>query len=203
MKKIKILNWILIITLTILGICELVKIITTNGDRLATCLVLFPILYFPWFLRKVGKIEINPVLELIYLIFVALAQFLGSVINLYNKVWWYDLFSHTISGWLTSLLALFFLVRMNHYQEKHLVFNITYILGIGLLVAGLWEFFEYGSDVLTGSNLQHAIETGVKDTMDDMLVAFVGSIIFCVSYSYEILNNKKYVIRKLVDTMKK
>ncbi len=202
MKKIKIINLSLVIITIILGLIQLYQILTTNGNRLATCLVLFPILLVPLFLRKVCKIPIHPVMELLYLIFVIIAQFLGSVVNLYSKIEWFDLFAHTLSGFLTALLALFLMIQFKQYNEKKLLFNLTYILGIVFLVAGLWEFFEYGSDVLTGSNLQHAIETGVHDTMDDMLVAFVGSILFAVCYSYEVLKNKEYLIRTLIGYMK-
>ena len=46
----------------------------------------------------------------------------------------------------------------------------------------MWEFFEFGLDTFTGSNVQWVIETGVTDTMTDMLIAFAGSILFSVVY---------------------
>ena len=42
--------------------------------------------------------------------------------------------------------------------------------------------FEFGMDSITGSNLQHNLDTGVADTMWDMIAAFVGGFISSLIY---------------------
>ena len=69
------------------------------------------------------------------------------------------------------------------------------------MVAGAWEFFEFGMDQLTGSNLQHWIETGVEDTMYDMLAAFIGSVLFLTIYVYEMLWNKNGFITRFIKSL--
>ena len=65
-----------------------------------------------------------------------------------------------------------------------------------LLIASLWEFLEYGADTFMHLNVQHNIETGVSDTMEDMLVAFLGSIIVALTYI------KTNIIIKIVNALK-
>ena len=45
-----------------------------------------------------------------------------------------------------------------------------------MAVAGLWELAEYGINLLTGRDVQHVLDTGVADTMQDMLVCMLGTI---------------------------
>ena len=51
----------------------------------------------------------------------------------------------------------------------------------------------FTGDTLFGMNVQHNMETGVKDTMQDMLVAFLGSIIVSVLYLIKTKVFKKIV----------
>lgn len=174
-----------------------------NGDtsRIATYIALYPLLLVPAIFKKFIQFKISVELEIVYFIFVFLAQFLGSGVNLYKHIEWFDTFTHMISGILTCFVALILLYLFGHNPKKKLLFNVTYILGIVFLVAGIWEFFEFGMDQFTGSNLQHWMETGVKDTMCDMLAAFSGSILFLIVYLYEMLTGHNNFISKFIDSL--
>ena len=58
------------------------------------------------------------------------------------------------------------------------------------MIAVIWEFFEYGMDLLMAMDLQHVETTGVSDTMTDLIVAFLGSIIFLIFNKSRGLNSK-------------
>ena len=45
-----------------------------------------------------------------------------------------------------------------------------------MAVAGLWELAEYAINLVTGRDVQHVLDTGVGDTMQDMLVCMIGTI---------------------------
>lgn len=176
---------------------------TSNGDtsRIATYLALYPLLFVPTLFKKFFRFKISIELEVVYLIFLFLAQFLGSGVNLYKYISWFDTFTHFLSGILTCFLSLILLVIFKQDPTKKIAFHVTYILGIVFLIAGLWEFFEFGMDQMTGSNLQHWIESGVEDTMFDMLAAFTGSILFIIKYLYEMLQNKDGFITKFIHSL--
>lgn len=191
MKKI---NDVLIFLVILISVCFAIKDFNIGAyDRLLGSLSIAFVLFIPRIVRKLFKIKISNAMEFIYILFIFLAQFLGSVVNLYNKVWWYDLFMHFISGILTSFLALEVLCWFNNYKEKNKIFNALFIISLSLMIAVLWEFCEFTADTLFGMNVQHNMETGVKDTMQDMLVAFLGSIIVSVLYLIKTKVFKKIV----------
>jgi uncharacterized membrane protein YjdF len=130
--------------------------------------------------------------KLILNIFIFIADFLGCIVNLYNKIWWFDIFAHYLSGIFTFMAALFILKRLNKYNPKDILFNLLFIFGIVFLCAGLWEIGEFTSDYFLKTNLQHNLDTGVYDTMEDILVAFFGGITALIFY---LINLKKKVKR--------
>ena len=51
---------------------------------------------------------------------------------------------------------------------------------ITCMSAVLWEIFEYISDYIFDGNAQRVLETGINDTMQDMIAALLG-LLFCNS----------------------
>jgi len=189
MKKIvNILIFIIILVSIVFGIYEII-----NNDiyEALICLTIIPIVYLPKIIRKIFKFDISNINEIIFIVFVFLAHFLGSILNFYNNIYFYDKLIHFLSGGVVAVLALEFLIKNNRYDKKYL-FNIIYILGISALIATFWEYFEYISDSIFKKDAQNVLTTGVNDTMQDMLVATLGSILFLIiNYKFEI--NKLFV----------
>ena len=51
-------------------------------------------------------------MEFVYVVFIILAMFLGSVVNLYDGVWWYDLFTHFPDLFISSFrIKCFYLLQ--------------------------------------------------------------------------------------------
>lgn len=191
----------LIFLCSLASICFFVRDLNIGANqRFLGDLSMVFVLLIPKILRKIFKIKITDAMELIYVIFMILAQFLGSVVNLYNNdtTWWYDLFTHFLSGVLTTVLALVIMNWLGVYKDKNKWFNFIFMISFTLMIASLWEFLEFGTDNLLGMNVQHSVETGVRDTMEDMLVAFAGSMIVSVTY---LLEGKKGFIKKLVSDL--
>lgn len=178
----KLINRLLQIIMIIGTIFIAVTNITDNNySRIVTYICMFPVLLVPYILNKT-KLKLNETNILVFNIFVFMAQFLGCVVNLYSKVSWYDLFMHFVSGILSFLTAIFILRRISNYNKKHLFFNLLFIFGFVFLIAGLWEIMEFTVDTLFNFNLQHNLETGVNDTMEDTVAAFLGGIITSIPY---------------------
>ena len=200
MKK---LNNILIFLFSLASVCFLVKDLNLGSyDRLLGDATVPLVLLLPRIISNIFKIKITSAMELVYIIFIILAQFAGSVVNLYNKVWWYDLFAHFLSGILTAILSLVILDWFGIYKEKNKGFNFLFIISFTLMIASLWEFLEFGVDTFFGMNVQHSIDTGVRDTMEDMLIAFLGSLIVSISYLVENKIGKNGFLKKIVSDLK-
>ena len=175
MKKI---NSILIFIISLISVCFFVKDLNMGlYNKLVPDISMILVLFLPRIFCKIFKFKISDALELLYIIFMILALFIGGVINLYNTTWWYDIVMHFISGLVTAVIGLLVLNWFKMYKKSNKLFNALYIIMFVLFIASLWEFLEYGIDVFLNQNMQHVIETGVSDTMQDMLVAFLGSVI--------------------------
>lgn len=200
MKK---LNNVLIFLCSLAAACFFVRDLNVGSyDRLLGDITIPLVLLLPRIFSKLFKIKITSAMELVYVIFIILAQFIGSVVNLYNTVWWYDLFAHFLSGVLTSILALVVLNWFGIYKEKNRGFNFLFIISFTLMIASIWEFLEFGADTLFGMNVQHSPDTGVRDTMEDMLIAFLGSLIVSISYLVENKIAKNGFLKRVVSDLK-
>lgn len=188
MKKLKKLNNILIFVFSLTSICLGVYYINTGKiDRLGACFTIPLVFMLPKIANKLFKVNISVDLEFTYILFVIAAQFFGSVIYLYNSIWWYDLLCHFVSGILTSVLALNILSFFD-IKPKKKIFNYIFIICFTISIAAIWEYLECLIDFLFKTNVQHYIETGTKDTITDMIAGTIGSILFGI-YNYN--KNKK------------
>ena len=68
------------------------------------CLSFVVIMLFPKICR-IFKMDFSVFLEFSFVLFVILAQFFGSILNFYDKFYWYDSFTHFLSGILSALFA--------------------------------------------------------------------------------------------------
>lgn len=152
-----------------------------------------------YIVQKIFKIRISESINLIYILFVFLAHFLGVICELYNHIYWYDKFVHFLSGIVSAFGAIYILVKCK--KNKNIVFDILYIIALTLMIASLWEIFEYLSSYYFGVDPQKVIQTGVSDTMGDIIVAFLGSILVSICYYFELKCEYNLVIKKFVKSI--
>lgn len=178
---IKKINLIIIMIVIVIGLrVGYISLLNNDFIKLLISLSIIPIMLIPYLLSK--KLNITNNVIFIYLIFIILSQLLGSILNFYQTIPYYDKLIHMLSGILSSYLAIILLKRFNKYDNHYLVFNIIFVFAITFMIAGLWEIFEFVSDTLFNGDAQRVISTGVVDTMQDIISAFTGSIIFVILY---------------------
>ena len=186
MKKIN--NIIIILSLVIELIYFIMNPIITV-DNILLLLSYIPVIFIPKifnYIFKKSKIKITDDIEFAYLIFLILAFLFGSIMGGYYKIYWYDSFTHLLSGVFTAFMAIVLLKWLNRYNKKDIVFNIIYIILVTLSVAVLWECTEFTIDKILGTDTQKVLTTGVNDTMKDMICALVGSILYSIYYLYSL-----------------
>lgn len=203
MKNLKKINvGIIFLTIILNTIFIILTLLGKFESNILVCLSLYIIVFLPKIIKKIFKIKIVESVELIFLIFIFLAQLLGSVMHFYGLIYWYDSFVHFLSGVLTSLLALMSLLLFKKYNEKSIAFNVLYMFAITLMIAAFWEVFEFTADSLLGGDAQRVLATGVGDTMKDIICASLGCTLVCLSYFYECVNSIKLLISKFLDNIK-
>jgi hypothetical protein len=134
----------------------------------------------PAFLWRRYRIFMPPEFQLIAAAFVFLSLFLGSAVDFYYRLWWWDIVLHTGSGFLLGIVGFIFMFLLNQTNrlpqgirpEFVCFFGVTFAVFLGVL----WEIFEFVADRFTTANMQSQ-ETGVVDTMQDLIVDTIGAIV--------------------------
>lgn len=176
MKKI---NYLLI---SITLICALFTIVNELDKGIVIILKdlsIFITILLPYIIQKVFKIKLKEGFITTWIIFIFMAHYMGVIKEYYNVWLLYDKVTHTMSGFLTAYIALLIL---ENKKSKDILFNILFIISFTWLCAGMWEVFEFVCNILFGGDAQRVAETGVDDTMLDMIVAFLGSVVFSIYY---------------------
>ncbi|MBE6147613.1 MAG: DUF2238 domain-containing protein [Firmicutes bacterium] len=166
-------------------------------SKILTTLCIIPIIMIPYLLNKVFHYRMSETLKLIYYVFIYIALVLGSIIGLYHSTSWLDLLAHFLSGIVSCIGSLIILKEMKLLKKVTPSFLVVFLLSISLSIASIWEFFEFGSDKIFGSDSQFVKETGVNDTMEDMLIAFSGSILFTIIFTFKLTNNYDKTMKSL------
>lgn len=122
------------------------------------------------------------------LIFDVFAAVLGSVINLYKSIGFYDRFVHYLSGILlgqAGLLIIEYLTKRCR-GEKNQRLSMIFAFFFSSACAGFWEIYEFTADALLGINMQG----GNSNTMGDIVSGVLGAFTYFV-IGYVFWKNKK------------
>jgi len=105
---------------------------------------------------------------------------MGSMLDFYDKIWWWDLLMHILSGVILGVIGN---VMLNRNKEKNKVTKLIrflFIVGIACIGGVVWEIYEFSIDSLFNLDTQLAKNYGVSDTMWDLIMDFIGGLIFAV-----------------------
>ena len=152
--------------------------------------------------RLLFKDKVSDLVLWVFCVFAFLASFLGTVMGLYARIWWYDLVMHAASGYLVSYLGLFIACKLADVRTLHPALTMTVCFAVSLAVAGLWEIFEFATDqifdgVAQGFPITAADGTvfrSVNDTMEDMICGACGATAFAAHYLAHVLSGRSLLL---------
>lgn len=133
--------------------------------------------FLPVVAERLFKVKIAFRLQVIYYVFLFVAQFMGIDMDFYKSWPAFDKVTHLISGVLSVLLAHYVLVFFKMEKGGSKLFRVFFMVCFAMAVGVVWEFFEFGCDKLLGQRMQQLISVGVDDTMLDLLAATVGAVV--------------------------
>jgi hypothetical protein len=167
----------------------------TRGDipsAVYSALIFFLILV-PSMLRDKYRVFLPFTLDLFLGMFVFLTVLLGSVSDFYEKFEYWDVVLHFQSGLLLGVLGYSFLYSLNEKKPERLSLSPGFVsffsVCFSALVSVIWEIYEYAGDSWFGYTMQ---ETGLPDTMGDLILNLVGAIIVA-SIGYAWMKRRKRV----------
>ena len=164
----------------------------------------------PDILGRRFRVHIPPEFQLLAVIFVFAALFLGEIQSYYVRFWWWDMVLHTSSGLLMGILGFLLVYVLNEsenigiHMRPHFVALFAFLFAV--TVGTLWEIFEFAMDQLIGTNMQKPMLgdlSGLTDTMWDMIVNALGALtISALGWWYMKHDERSFIeawIRKFIE----
>lgn len=143
-----------------------------------SALSIFLLMLVPSLLKEQYKIYLPFELDIAIVAFIFSSLFLGSLQNFYEKFPLWDGVLHFQSGLLLGLVGFVVVYLMNVKKtEKFSLspgFVSVFAVCFALALSVVWEIYEYAMDTWFGYTMQ---ETGLPDTMSDLMVNALGALI--------------------------
>ena len=205
------------------------SVLRRDYESVFLCGLTLILFLLPLVVEKHFKIRLPGTLEIIILLFIFAAEILGELSSFYVRVPHWDTVLHTINGFLCAAIGFALVDMFNRSERFSIQLSPLYLAVVAfcfsMTVGVVWEFFEYGCDLLLGLDMQkdtiiHTLNTveldmtrtnqvisvadiadvtltladgsaqslslggyldmGLHDTMKDLLVNFIGAVVFSV-----------------------
>ncbi|MCI7803866.1 MAG: hypothetical protein MR503_02145 [Oscillospiraceae bacterium] len=127
------------------------------------------------------------------MLFDIFAAALGSVINLYKYIGFYDRFVHYLSGILLAeagMLIISYIFSVRKIEKDNLIMML-FAFFFSASCAGFWEIYEFTADNLLKTNMQGAN----NNTMGDIVSGVLGAVTYVVIRTLFYKREKKTGVR--------
>lgn len=138
-------------------VCLVREIILMNYLNALLCVLSLILFNIPIFIERKLKIDLPNGLEIAIYCFIFSAEILGEVENFYGSIPIWDNILHTLNGFLAASVGFSLIDLLNEKIEN---FNLSpafvalVAFCFSMTIGVLWEFYEYGSDKFTLSDMQ-------------------------------------------------
>ena len=182
-------------------------ILRRDWENVFLTLTVIGLTLIPAFAWRRYRVYLPPELQLISAAFIFLSLFLGSARDYYYRFWWWDIVLHTGSGFLLGLVgfvSIYLLNRTDRIPQEvrpafRCLFGVTFAVTLGVL----WEIFEFAVDSIWPEVNMQSNETGVRDTMYDLIVDTIGAVVVgLMGWAYYKTGRYSFLadgIRKFID----
>ena len=131
--------------------------------------------------------RLSNILFLFYQLYVILAGLVGSVLNVFYYLSWYDLLVHTTGGYVFAVLGIFIISRLDSYKNLSKWTVVLFCFCLTMTCELVWELLEWFADLFFNQTAQGIPLEGmtaplVTDTMIDILCNFCGGLVFSLQY---------------------
>lgn len=136
----------------------ILEILHGNWNNAFLCILTLGLFLLPVVLDKKFNIELPTVLEIIILLFIYAAEILGEIQNFYGIFKSWDTMLHTINGFIMAAIGFSLIDILNNSDRFHInltpIFVALVAFCFSMTIGVLWEFFEYGMDVVAKTDMQ-------------------------------------------------
>lgn len=204
-------SFLIYVILRLLVIAVMIRqILNGNYESVFLCILTLLLLVIPSIVQVTMRIEIPTTLEIIILMFIFAAEILGEIQEFYLVFPFWDTLLHTLNGFLAAAIGLSMVNLLN--KSENLTFRLspffTVVVGFcfSMTIGVLWEFFEFGMDVLFRMDMQkdtviHSISSVMLNPSGENIPVRIGEIREVAVQGKE-LGLQGYLDIGLIDTMK-
>lgn len=128
------------------------------------------------------RVQIPAEYQILTIVFIFAALFLGEIRRYYERIWWWDIALHTSSGFLLGILGFLLVYVLNESDRVELklkpLFLALFAFLFAVAIGTMWEIFEFAMDSLFGMQMQKPMlgdPSGLTDTMWDLIVDTLGA----------------------------
>ena len=129
-----------------------------NYEHTFMCALTLALFFLPPFVSKTFQIELPTLLENIVLIFIFAAEILGEIGGYYEKYAIWDTLLHTTTGFIAAAVGLSLIDILNRSERIRFYLSPLFVALVSfcfsMTIGVLWEFFEFGSDVIMQTDMQ-------------------------------------------------
>ena len=191
------------------------------------CLLVLVLFMLPFFIQQNFGIELPSTLEIIILLFIFAAEILGELKCYFITFHHWDTMLHTTTGFLCAATGFALIDILNRNSKIKFQLSPIYVavaaFCFSMTVGVLWEFFEFGMDMLFMMDMQKDtvvnaitsvtingqelglggyLDIGLYDTMGDLFVNFIGAVVFStIGYFYIKQRGKGKLAKAFIPTI--
>jgi len=142
------------------------QLFNRNYENVFLCVLTLLLLVVPGLIQVNFKIELPSTLEIIILLFIFSAEILGEISSFYIRFPLWDTILHTLNGFLAAAIGFSLVDILNRHEKLEFELSPAFMAIVAfcfsMTIGVVWEFFEYGMDMLFHLDMQ-------KDTVIHMI----------------------------------
>lgn len=178
------------------------------------CVLTLLLFNIPLIANKKFNILLPKELEAVILLFIFSAEILGEIGSFYTHIHWWDTMLHTINGFLMAAIGFALIDILNNSPKFHFNLSPLFVAFVAfcfsMTVGVVWEFFEYGMDMLTATDMQKdffvnqisSVSLNPSGLNDEIVISDIVSTTVTLSNGESIVIDGGYLDIGIIDTMK-
>ena len=176
-----------------------ISLVRQNYDITVVAAGSFALTFIPSVMERSIKVSLPVSFQVVLLIFIFGAQFLGEIFDYYERFWWWDILLHGWSGVLLGTVGFILVYILNTASGVRVVMSPFFVAFFALCFAVtcgvVWEVFEFSMDIVFGTNMQ---KSGLVDTMGDLMIDTAGALIVSVNGFFALRDKKTNVLSNTI-----
>jgi len=167
---------VFVVTRLTVSIAGTVALLEGNWTTLWMAVLTLAVLMLPSLVERRFHVDIPSEFEIIVILFIYAALFLGELRQFYDRFWWWDNMLHGLSGLILGNLGFLLVSYLNASSRVNLRLSPRFVsffaFCFAVAMGAMWEIFEFFMDRVFGFHMQR---NSLEDTMTDLILDTLGA----------------------------